>query len=36
MDALSAAGLEPNKYKFLTNLVSSQVYRNFADVEDYH
>jgi len=35
LDALSAPGLEPDKYKVLTNLVSSQVYRNFADVEDY-
>jgi len=35
LDALSAAGLEPNKYKVLKNLVSSQVYRNFADVADY-
>ena len=35
MDALSAADLEPDKYKVLTNLVSSQVYRYFADVEDY-
>jgi len=35
LDALSAADLEPDKYKVLTNLVSSQVYRYFADVEDY-
>ena len=35
MDALSAADLEPDKYKVLTNLVSSQVYRYFAHVEDY-
>jgi len=35
LDALSAADLEPDKYKILTNLVSSQVYRYFADVEDY-
>ena len=34
-DALSAADLEPDKYKVLTNLVSAQVYRYFADVEDY-
>ena len=32
---LSAADLEPDKYKVLINLVSSQVYRYFADVEDY-
>jgi len=35
LDALSAADMEPDKYKVLTNLVSSQVYRYFADVEDY-
>jgi len=35
LDALSAADLEPDKYKVLANLVSSQVYRYFADVEDY-
>ena len=35
MDALSAADVEPDKCKVLTNLVSSQVYRYFADVEDY-
>jgi len=35
LDAVSAAGFEPNKFKLLTYLVSSQVYRYFADVEDY-
>jgi len=35
LDALSAAGLEPNKYDVLTKLVLSPVYRNFADLEDY-
>jgi len=35
LDALSAPELEPDKYKVLTNLVSSQVYHYFADVEDY-
>ena len=35
LDALSAADLEPDKYKVLMNLMSSQVYRYFADVEDY-
>jgi len=35
LDALSAADLEQHKHKVLMNLVSSQVYRYFADVEDY-
>ena len=35
MDALSGADLAPDKYNVLTNLVSFQVYRYFADVEDY-
>jgi len=35
LDALSAADLDSDKCKVLTNLVSSQVYRYFADVDDY-
>jgi len=32
---LSVSDSDPDKYKVLTNLVSSQVYRYLADLEDY-